>query len=163
MIFYCKEYQMQTATKKLFVGLAAVMAIASASIFAQAETQVAKDVAAKAEKVIGKLKASCESDVQSYCSKVTPGEGRLLLCMMAHEDKISDKCYASLLDAGDAIELTVSSVQRAVDVCEKDIGTLCGKVEAGGGKIAQCLIDNMAKLSAPCGAEVTAIQARIKK
>ena len=27
-----------------------------------------------------------------FCGQVTPGEGRLVLCMMAHEDKVSNKC-----------------------------------------------------------------------
>lgn len=147
-----------------FLGLGACLAVVGhVPAYARAETAVAKDVVAKAEKFIGKIKAGCEADIQSFCSKVTPGEGRLLLCMMAHEDNISDKCYTSLLDAGDAVELTVSSIQRAADACEKEINTVCGKVEVGGGKVAQCLIDNKDKLSPACNAEVAAVQARLKK
>lgn len=140
-----------------FVAL--TIAVASA---ANAETDIAKAVTDKAEKVIAKIEASCAADIKSFCSQVTPGEGRLMLCMMAHEDKLSDKCFTTLVDTGDAVELTISSAKRAASVCAPEIDKLCADVEAGGGQIAQCLITNKAKLSSACGAEVAGIEARIK-
>jgi hypothetical protein len=127
-----------------------------------AETDIAKAVTDKAEKVIAKIEASCSADIKSFCNQVTPGDGRLMLCMMAHEDKLSDTCFTTLVDVGDAVELTISSAKRAASVCEPEIDTLCADVEAGGGQIAQCLITNKAKLSAACSAEVAGIEARIK-
>ncbi|HEX5789237.1 MAG TPA: cysteine rich repeat-containing protein, partial [Woeseiaceae bacterium] len=35
---------------------------------------------------------SCQPDLDRYCANVTPGEGRLLYCVAAHQDKISDQC-----------------------------------------------------------------------
>ncbi len=139
---------------------AAIVAVsASAALGAD---DIAKAVSAKAEKVLATVQKSCAPDVKEFCSKVTPGEGRLLLCITAHEDKISDGCFTTLLDVGDSIQLTVSSVKRAADVCANEIDTLCATVEAGEGRIAQCLIDNKSKLSAPCSAEVAGVEARIK-
>jgi Golgi apparatus protein 1 len=146
-----------------FAYLFAVYALITGTVrHASAETGVAKAVVEKAEKVIGKIQKACEPDIKDFCSKVTPGEGRLLLCMAAHEDKISDTCFTALLDAGDAIDLTVASVKRAALVCANEVKSLCADVDAGEGRIAQCLVDNKAKLSQPCRAEVAGVEARIK-
>lgn len=147
-------------TLRFLAAAIAMMTVALSG--ASAETDVAKSVIAKAEKVLGTVKASCEADIKSFCSTVTPGEGRLLLCMMAHEDKISDKCFTTLIDVGDSIKLTISSIGRASEVCAAEISGVCGKVEPGEGRIAQCLKDNKAKLSAPCSAELAGVEARIK-
>ena len=130
---------------------------------AKAQSAVAKQAIAKAEAALAKVQKICSADVKSYCPKVTPGEGRLALCMMAHEEQISDKCYAALLDVADGIELAVSNISRAVDACEDDMDKLCAKVEPGAGRIAQCLIDNQPKLSSICRAEVAGFAARIKQ
>ncbi len=140
------------------VALAFLMMVAPSN----AVTDISKAVTDKAEKVVAKIEASCSADIKSFCSQVTPGDGRLMLCMMAHEDKLSDKCFTTLVDVGDAVELTISSAKRAVSVCEPEIDTLCADVQAGGGQIAQCLITNKSKLSAACSAEVAGIEARIK-
>ena len=36
------------------------------------------------------------------------------------------------------------------EACAKDLEPLCGKVEAGGGRLAQCIHDNADKLTQPC-------------
>lgn len=153
---------MQFRNNLLLCTFAAIASALGATEFANAETDMAKAVIAKAEKVVGKMKAACETDIKSFCSAVTPGEGRLMLCMMAHEDKISDKCFMTLLDVGSSVDLTISSVKRAAQVCAPEIGTLCADVEAGEGRIAQCLVKNKANLSEACSAEVAGVEARIK-
>lgn len=130
---------------------------------AQAQTQVAKQAIEKAIKVVAKLKSACQADLKTFCSTVTPGEGRLALCVMAHEDKISDQCYGAIFDAADGIELAISNIWRAVDVCEPDIDKVCADVDPGGGRIAQCLVDNKTKLSSICRAEVAGFEERIKR
>jgi Golgi apparatus protein 1 len=156
---------MQKISCKLAVILSGIMiaALAPAAPTARAETQVAKDAIAKAEAAVGKVKAACAPDVKSFCSNVTPGEGRLLLCMMAHEDKISDPCFDAILTAAEGVELAVSNVRRAAQACDQDIEKHCGSVQAGEGRIAQCLIDKQAELSTQCRGEVAGLQARLKK
>lgn len=139
-------------------GLAMLLAPAPT----HAETDIRKAVMEKAEKAAATVRTACSADVKTFCSQVTPGEGRLLLCMMAHEDKISEACFGALIDVGDAVELTISSIKRATAVCAPEIQNLCRDVTAGEGKIAQCLISNKAKLSQPCSAEVAEIEARIR-
>lgn len=129
---------------------------------AVAADDIAKAVAEKTSRVLAIVEKSCAADVKEFCSTVTPGDGRLLLCITAHEDKISDACFTTLIDVGDSVQLTLSSVKRASEVCASEIDSLCSDVEIGGGQIAQCLINNKSKLSAPCSAEVAGVEARIK-
>jgi len=146
--------------------LAAAAAVSLTVLIApttHAETEIAKNAIAKAEAALDKVSAACEADLTKFCSTVSPGKGRLLLCMMAHEDRISDTCYETILDVADAVTLTVSSLGRATEVCSDDIDKLCGNVEPGEGRIAQCLIDNKDKLSSACSSEVTGFEGRIKK
>jgi hypothetical protein len=60
---------------------------------------------AKAEAVVAKLKAACESDLKTYCSNVTAGEARTVFCMLAHEDKISEGCVDAVFDVADQIDI----------------------------------------------------------
>ncbi|MBA4131589.1 MAG: hypothetical protein C0519_09190 [Hyphomicrobium sp.] len=130
---------------------------------ASAETQFSKDAVAKAEAALAKVKAACAPDLKSFCSTVTPGEGRLLLCMMAHEDKMSDACFDGMLTAAEGVDLAVSNVLRAAAACDGDIEKLCADVDMGEGRIVQCLIDKKAEISTPCRAEVTGLEARAKE
>ncbi len=149
-------------TKLSLAGLAIVAGTLMAGM-ANAQTSVANDVMAKADAAWHKIQDACSADAKSYCRTVTPGGGRLILCMMAHDDKISDHCANMLFDVADQISLAVSNVARAAEVCEDDIDKTCAKVEAGGGEIAQCLIDNQSKLSSTCRAEVVGFRTRINK
>ena len=108
------------------------------------------------------LKNACAADQKTYCSKVTPGGGRLALCIIAHEDKISDRCFGAMLDTAEGIQLAISNVWRAAEVCEADMDKLCGNVEPGEGRIAQCLINKKSKLSTACRAEVVSFESRFK-
>jgi hypothetical protein len=137
-----------------------IFACCSTTTFAQ--TKIGKQAVAKAEETAVKLEASCKSDVQKFCKQVTLGDGRLVLCMLAHEDKISTRCYGALFDVADGIALFVSNVKRASDQCDADIDKFCGKIEPGEGRIAQCLVDNKSKVSTSCRAEIAAVEARLK-
>ncbi|MFN0219239.1 MAG: cysteine rich repeat-containing protein [Hyphomicrobium sp.] len=128
-----------------------------------AETDIVKKRFDEAEAAVEKLLVDCEKELKEYCSTVTPGEGRVALCMMAHENKMSDKCYSSLWDAAESVDLAVSNIMIAAKACEADVEKLCGDVEAGQGRIAQCLIGKKSDLSTSCGAEVAGFEARMQK
>ncbi|MEQ1717818.1 MAG: cysteine rich repeat-containing protein [Hyphomicrobium sp.] len=154
---------MQLKSKMIAYVLTMVSVVGSLAGAARAETQIARDAANKAEAAVEKVLAACEPELKSFCSAVTPGDGRLALCLMAHEDKISDTCYDGLLDVADGVDLAISNVDRAAKACGPDIEKHCGKVEAGEGRIAQCLIDKKTVLSTACIAEVAGFEARMKK
>ena len=42
----------------------------------------------------------CSKDMETYCSNIKPGEGRLLDCLKRNEDKVSSRCNTALKDAG---------------------------------------------------------------
>ena len=135
-------------------SLVIIAAISSALLafgsVANAQTAVAKKVAARLAAATEKLKAACGDDLSKYCSSVTPGEGRLIFCMMAHEDKISDKCDFALYDASRKMEHTLELIAEAADECWQDIEKHCAKSPVGGGHIGQCLLDNKKSLKAAC-------------
>jgi hypothetical protein len=50
----------------------------------------------------------------------------------------------------------------AEDACAADVTKFCGRVEASGGRISQCLRDNEASLSAACKEERAVVAARLR-
>jgi predicted secreted protein len=99
------------------------------------------------------LRTACNDELRNFCSTVTPGEGRLLLCMQAHEDKIGRQCELSLLETSRSIGNAVRRVENFAHTCWQDIQAHCS---GSGGSVAQCMVEKRASLSAPCQAMVTA-------
>jgi len=106
------------------------------------------------------LQAACGEELRNFCGTVTPGEGRLLLCMQAHEDKLGRQCEMALLEVSRGIGNAVRRVERFAEACWQDIKTLCS---GAGGSIAQCVIDNRASLSPQCQAIDTAAQPGVRQ
>jgi hypothetical protein len=48
--------------------------------------------------LVDHLVAACESDLENYCSQVTPGNGRLLHCMAAHDGEVGESCKKAVAD-----------------------------------------------------------------
>ena len=100
--------------------------------------------------VIESVAKGCEEELTNYCSNVTPGEGRILACMYAHEDKLSGKCEFALYDAAAQLERFISALTFLANECDEDLDTHCAAVEAGEGQLAQCLLENKEKLQKRC-------------
>lgn len=100
--------------------------------------------------LVDQLYEACETDVQSFCSQVTPGEGRMLHCMAAHEDKISGQCEYALYQAAALLEQLANAIVYVARECSSDIETICGDVKEGEGRILMCLEDNADDLSDTC-------------
>jgi hypothetical protein len=97
---------------------------------------------------IGRIEGACREELRNFCSTVTPGEGRLLLCMQAHEDKLSNQCELALFDASRNIQQTMQKIGRVAEACWTDIQMQCG----GDSSIAQCISEKRANLSPRCQA-----------
>lgn len=133
------------------VGLALlVSAISLSPSRSEAQTPVAENAKARVAAALTKIQAGCAGDIAKFCSSVTPGEGRLIFCMMAHEDKISEKCDYTLYDASRNLGRALDLVEQAADVCWPDIEKHCANAPAGGGHIAQCLLANKANVASDC-------------
>ena len=127
-------------TKK-FIWVAAVMAIFTAHN------------AAAQESLVEHLVVACESDLENYCSQVTPGNGRLLHCMAAHEDKISGQCEYAFYQAATLLEQLSVAINYVAQECMTDIEAHCSDlsdVVIGDGKILACLEEHDEEVGESC-------------
>ena len=92
----------------------------------------------------------CKEELQKYCSNVTPGEGRLLACLYAYEDKLSGRCEYALYDAASQLERAVAALSYVVNECSSDLKDHCASVAAGEGRLLECLQKNDAHVSQRC-------------
>lgn len=114
------------------------------------------------ESIIESVAEGCEQELQSYCAKVTPGEGRVLACLYAHEDKLTGRCEYALYDAAAQLERAIAALTYLASECDDDLEKHCAKVAAGEGRLARCLLDNKANLSKRCTAAVEDTQLKVE-
>ncbi len=111
--------------------------------------------ASAVESLVNTIAKGCETELKSYCSQVTIGEGRVLACLYAHGDKISGRCEYALYDAAAQLERFVAELSYVVNECEEDLVKYCGSVQAGQGRLAECLlVKNRDKISNRCSQAV---------
>ena len=148
---------MSTQLNRFCFFVAATLAFITS---AQAQSQIQAKLEARATAAINKLQAACGDDVKKYCSTVTPGEGRLLLCLEAHEDKTSDKCNFGLFEAAHNLSNTIQRIDAAANICWSDIEKYCANTQVGGGRVIQCLVDKKTSVKPACRAVVTKFMAQ---
>jgi Cysteine rich repeat len=128
------------------LSLLVMLSVGSAS----AQTDITKAIQEKLAAEAAKLEESCADDIKKYCGDVTPGEGRMIYCMQAHEDKISPKCAFDLEEAATDVQLSADNLKDAITACHAEITGVCGKTTPGQGRIAACLIANKSTASKNC-------------
>ncbi len=97
----------------------------------------------------------CAKDLETYCAAVTPGNGRALACIYAHEDKVSDECDAATENAASLLDWFFETMRYVYDQCADDVQKHCAGTEFGGGRIFSCLNEKSSELTDACK-EVTA-------
>ena len=102
------------------------------------------------ENIVEPVARGCEKEIQGFCKDVTPGEGRVLACLYAHNDKLSGSCEFALYDAAARLERSVAALTYVANECEDDLDKFCAAVEAGEGRLAECLNKNEKKVSDRC-------------
>lgn len=102
------------------------------------------------ESIIETVANGCKTEIETYCKDVTPGEGRVLACLYAHQDKLSGKCEYALYDASARLERAVAALTYLANECAADLAEHCSGVKAGEGRLLECLKANEAKLSSRC-------------
>lgn len=135
--------------------LLVILSVGSAS----AQTNLGKTIVEKLTAKITKLENACASDIKKYCKDVTPGEGRMIYCMQAHEDKISPKCTYELGEAAASLQATADLLKDGVVACKAEITGVCGKIQPGQGRIAACLIANKSTASKDCADAIQKVEA----
>jgi hypothetical protein len=103
-----------------------------------------------ADEILSTVQQGCAVEIESFCSQVTLGDGRLLACFYAHEDKLSGQCQYALYQASAELDQAVNALVYLARQCENDIMNLCANVQAGEGRILECLDANSEAVSDPC-------------
>ncbi len=96
------------------------------------------------------VKESCAEDKEKFCNQVAPGEGRMLACAYAHEDKLSGKCSHALYLAAEALDQAINKLHHIAEACNNDIEAHCANVKEGNGRILSCLKHNIGDISPNC-------------
>lgn len=127
---------------KIKLSLAAALA-AGSLMFAAAS-------AFAADTIVDTALEGCKVELDAWCKDVTPGEGRILSCLAAREDKLSGRCEYALYQASVQLEAFVSAIQHVATECKTDLEKSCANIEPGGGRLGQCLKKNEATVTPAC-------------
>lgn len=92
----------------------------------------------------------CKAELETYCKAVTPGEGRLLACLYAYEDKLSARCDFALYDASAQLDRAISALAFVANECREDLNRYCSNVQPGEGRLLNCLDKQGTKVSKRC-------------
>lgn len=82
---------------------------------------------------------ACEAEIESRCSDVTLGNGRLMSCLYAYEDQLSAECGTAMADAADILDFLFDRLRYVNQECGEDIRQHCSDVQVGEGRIFSCL------------------------
>ena len=124
-----------THTLRLLAKIALLPMCISISSAAYAQTDMMSSLGERLAAGFKKLETACGEDVKKFCSTVTPGDGRIMLCMQAHEDKISDSCASTVDEVAHQAEATADNLREAVKACRGDIEKLCATTQPGQGRL----------------------------
>ena len=145
--------------KHMLARSAVLLLISGAAVqVAHAQSDIAKTFVDRLLGQVTKLESSCAEDIKKYCATVTPGEGRVIYCMQAHEDKISPGCAYDLEDVELSLQASNDALKEAVNACRADIAAKCGNVQPGGGRIAACLVAEKSNVSKDCANAIDKVQ-----
>ena len=100
--------------------------------------------------VVDIVKDGCKTEIETYCKGVNPGEGRVLACLFAYEDKLSNRCEYALYDAAAQLEKAVVALTHLASECKDDLRTFCSNVKPGEGRLLDCIDKNKEKISSRC-------------
>lgn len=113
---------------------------------------------AEKDSITQNLMKACESDIQNFCSQVTPGEGRLLACIYAHEDKLSIDCQYGMYEAAAAVSALASTFTHIAIACENDIPKHCGNIKPGEGRLLVCMKEKQNEVSSNCAKALSEVE-----
>jgi hypothetical protein len=106
---------------------------------------------ARAEETLAdSVKKACHTELTTICKGVHQGRGRILACLYAFEDKVSDKCAYAVYDAADQLVDAVNAVKFAATQCQDDLKKYCADVKPGEGRGLSCLDKHGKDVSAQC-------------
>jgi Cysteine rich repeat len=96
------------------------------------------------------LAVDCANDLRAFCSNVSPGNDRLVACLISYEDKINPRCRLTAYLASGKLSQRARGLRGLAKICSSDIRQYCSNLAFGGGRIADCLKKNRATLTDEC-------------
>jgi hypothetical protein len=132
------------------LSLRVLLATATMAAPALAQTPAEDVTAAMEGQLAAEVLEGCNAELVQYCADVTPGEGRLLACLFAYDDKLSGQCEFALYDAAVRLERALNTIAYVMSECDVEIESHCAQVAAGQVRIAECLIDHGGDLGEAC-------------
>ncbi len=102
------------------------------------------------EELIEHVVEACQSEMDAYCSQVTPGGGRVLACFYAHQDKLSGRCEYALYDTAALLEQFAAATTYLAKACRDDLHKFCSEVKIGEGRVGMCLLEHKPEVSEGC-------------
>jgi hypothetical protein len=96
--------------------------------------------------------AGCQKELTTFCKDVVPGEGRIVACLYAYQDKLTPRCEYALYDSVGQLDRTLANLSYAIGECRDDLKKHCADVKPGEGRLLDCMNKNEAKVSARCNA-----------
>ncbi len=117
---------------------------------------------AAAETLVDTVAKGCEKELKEFCAKVTPGEGRVLACLYAYQDKLSGRCEYALYDAGAQLENAVAALTYLTNECDDDLEKYCGTIKPGEGRVIECMKKHEKTLSRRCSQAIKDTGAQVK-
>ncbi len=103
-------------------------------------------MAAATEDLKSSLKQACQTDIQQFCSNVTPGQGRVMACLKSYEDKLSSSCKQQWQSVKSEWHKAMKGAHAA---CAGDIQKFCSSVDTPR-DIKNCLDEHSTDLSSTC-------------
>ncbi|HWP01067.1 MAG TPA: cysteine rich repeat-containing protein [Methylococcus sp.] len=96
------------------------------------------------------FREGCKAELDKYCKEVTPGDGRVLACLYAYQDKLSTRCEYAIFDAAAQLQRAVNALSYVAAECDDDLERFCANVDPGEGRLLNCLEKNEKKVSKRC-------------
>ncbi len=105
---------------------------------------------AAAETLADSVRKACNKELTTFCKGVKEGEGRVLACLYAFQDKVSDQCAYAVYDAAEQLERASNALKYAASQCKDDLQKFCADVKPGQGRGLACLNKHDKDVSQTC-------------
>jgi hypothetical protein len=135
---------------KTAIAIATLLSGVLATSQVAAQTKLRDRLAGALETV----ESACKEDISKFCGNVSRGEGRILLCMQAHDDQLSHRCNFAVYRASRKLDRALSRVERIADACWTDIEKQCSNANG----IGRCIVEKAGSLSQACRTVVAGLR-----
>jgi len=141
----------------IFTGAIVTVLLSFVGTSAHAQSNLHAQVATRLELATKRIESACHDDLAKYCSMVTPGEGRSILCLEAFEDKVSASCDYAIFEASRNLEGVLNRIEHTAELCWRDMEQYCAHMPDGGGQLVHCLVDKEKSLSPLCQSAISSL------